>query len=93
MDPNVGMYKVVDLSWFMIIGGITVLFLSIVLHHQPVPGIAAITLHWEPCTWKAIYKQTRSNVETMSSAKLCFYRFDQIAWLFMALLLGFFCYF
>ena len=48
------MYKVFDLTWFMIMGGITVPFLSIVLHHPPVLGIGAITLHWEPCSWRAI---------------------------------------
>ena len=44
MEPNVGMYKIFGFTWFMNMGGITVPFLSIVLHHQPVLGMGAMYL-------------------------------------------------
>ena len=92
MEPNVSMSKVIGLTWFMIMGGIAVPFLSIVTYF-----IINQYWVWEPLHYTGSHvpgglsKQTRSYVETMStSAKLVFYGFDPIAWIFMALLLGLF---
>ena len=92
MESNVGMYKVFGFTWFMIIGGIAVPFLSIVTYF-----IINQYWVWEPLHYTGSHvpgglsRQTRSYVESMStSAKLVFYGFDPIAWIFMALLLGFF---
>ena len=92
MESNVGMYKVFGFTWFMILGGIAVPFLSIITYF-----IINQYWVWEPLHYTGSHvpgglsKQTRSYVESMStSTKLIIYGFDPIAWIFMALLLGFF---
>ena len=94
MEPDVVMYNVFGFTWLIANYGwkySSISFYCCILYHQSVLGIEAIS--YIAMGTMYLNKLARSYVESIGLAKLDFYGFNQMAWIFMALLLGIFCFF